>query len=401
MAGDDPVYEVGEEEQRRLERLLRRHRKRLLAYPNARDVDVGLEFADGRMTGRPAIRVHVTEKMAVDRLGAGERIPDELDGVPVDVIQNNPRPHAVPRNQRHDPLLAGVRVQNTMNPGGGTLGLIVFDRDSLEPYALSNRHVMARSPAVATDPIAQPRAGVPADVLGTVARSDAALDCAVCRLGGRAFLLEVYGLSAPAGAPTPARIGMKVVKSGLTTGITWGIIDGLRTDGFTVVPDTSVPAMGEMSLPGDSGSAWLELATNRAVGLHFAGEGPGDPGERASAKHLLSVLDKLNVMVFTGSAIGRAFIGSHCRVLARTRGGAPCVLRVTYPSGRRSSAKGLGAKTADANGWVEWSWRIGTHTRRKGAGTGAPFGIPLTADLTLDGVDARLTRVLEGTTLTT
>lgn len=100
-----------------------------------------------------------------------------------------------------------------------------------------------------------------------------------------------------------------------------------------MVPDTSVPASGEMSLPGDSGSAWLELTTNRPVGLHFAGEGAGDPQERSSAKHMLHVLDTLGVMVFTGSAIGRAFIGSHCRVLARTRARARCFLSVAYPSG--------------------------------------------------------------------
>jgi hypothetical protein len=186
---------------------------------------------------------------------------------------------------------------------------------------------------------------------------------------------------------------MKVVKSGLTTGITWGIIDGVRSDGFTVVPDSSVPSGGEMSLPGDSGSVWLELTTNRTVGLHFAGEGPNDP-ERASAKHIGDVLDKLKVIVFSGVAIGQAWIGGGCGVLARTRPNAPCFLRVQYPSGRWSTAKGLGAKTADGNGWVEWRWRVGTHTSRQ------PGREALTAFLTLDGNESQLTRRLEGTTST-
>ena len=388
------MEQVGEDEQRRLERVLGKHRSELLAYPNVHDVDVGLEFANGDITGRLAIRVHVTEKVAADGLGDRERVPDELDGVPVDVIQFNPEPQLIPRNQRHDPLLAGVQIQNTMMPFVGTLGMIVFDRDNLQPLAMSCHHVMVRTPAVASDPIAQPAAGLPTDVLGTVVRSDQSLDCAVCRLGTRSFLLEVFSLSGPAGPPTPARIGMHVVKSGLTTGVTFGIIDGVRIDGFSVVPGSAPPASGEMSLPGDSGSAWLELTTNRAVGLHFAGNRPGEP-ERASAKHILPVLDKLKVTVFTGSAISTAFIGSHCRVLARTRAGAPCFLSVTYPSGRRSSAKGLGAKTADGNGWVEWSWAIGTHTKR------LPGKTQLSAQLTLDGVGSVLSRELEGKTLTT
>ena len=70
--------------------------------------------------------------------------------------------------------------------------------------------------------LAQPAGGVPANVLGIVVRSNKALDCAVCRLGTRSFLLEIYGLSGPGGSPTPARIGMKLVKSGLSTGVTWG-----------------------------------------------------------------------------------------------------------------------------------------------------------------------------------
>ncbi|MBA3341828.1 MAG: hypothetical protein H0T48_08320 [Gemmatimonadaceae bacterium] len=392
------MHEVTAEEQQRLERLLRKHRKRLLAYPNVHSVDVGLEFSDGRPTGRLALRVHVTEKVAEAALSRAHRVPDELDGVPVDVIQFNPRPQQN-RNQRHDPVMGGVQIMNTSRTGVGTLGMIVLGRGNLEPLGLSNHHVMVRTPAVASDLISQPGTPAAADILGTVAAWNKALDCAVCRLGARAWTFEIFGVG-PASGTSSARIGMKVMKSGLSSGVTWGIIDGVASADFTVVPDTSVPSIGEMSLPGDSGSVWLELATNRVVGLHFAGESPTDPNERAKAKRIQAVLDKLDVMVFTGAAIGSAWIGGSCRVTARTRPLARCFLAVIYPSGRRSSAKGLGAKVADGNGWVEWTWRIGTHTKRAGAGTGAPLGRPLTAVLTLDGVGSQLQQVLEGTTRT-
>lgn len=392
------MYEVSEEEQQRMEALLNKHRERLLAYPNVHNVDIGFEFSKGEPTGRLALRVHVTAKQDKAELKPDEQVPDEIEGVAVDVIQFNPELH-LNRNQRHEPLIGGVQVMNVNRTTVGTVGMIVLDRRSLEPRALSNYHVMMRTPAAAGDNISQPGSNTPANILGTVAASDQGLDCAVCRIGGRQWSLEIFGIGAANGTGL-ARLGMKVLKSGLGSGVTWGRIDGMEPLAFTVVPDTSVPSNGEVSLPGDSGSVWLELNSNRVVGLHYAGEGPTDPNERAKVKHIHPVLNALNVLVFTNAAIGAAFIGAHCKVLARTRANAPCSLKVQYPSGRHSSAKGLGKKTAGGDGWVEWSWMIGTHTRRHGAGTGAPLGRPLRATVTLDGVEVLLEQFLEGTTHT-
>lgn len=392
------MEQVSEQEQARLEKLLRKHGRALRALPNVHTVDIGLEFAQGRPTGRLALRVHVARKLPAAALKKAQRAPEQLDGVPVDVIQHNPVPHLL-RTDRHTPVIGGLQIMNVNDTGVGTLGMIVLDAHNLQPLALSNHHVMVRKPAVPADPISQPGANNGPSILGPVTASDKALDCAVCGIGNRAWSLDVFGIGEVNGW-TPARIGMKVMKSGLRTGVTWGIIDGLNAGGFTVVPDTSVPAGGEMSLPGDSGSIWMELTSNRAVGLHFAGEQEGDPDERASAKHIGSVASKLNLTVFDGAAIGRAWIGAHCRVRARTAPGAACELQVVYPSGRRSTAKGLGARTADGSGWVEWSWTIGTHTKRVGAGTGAPLGKPLRATLTLGGQQRVLERHLEGTTQT-
>jgi len=392
------VDEISEETQRTYERLLRKHRKALLAYPNVHAVDVGFEFADGEPTGQLALRVHVTDKVPASELRRADRVPEEIDGVPVDVIHYNPTPQLA-RNVRHNPVIGGIQIMNTSTPGGGTLGMIVLSRRSLRPLAISNHHVMCRTPEVAADIVSQPGTARPADLLGPVFASDRALDCAVCSLGSRPWSFDIYGIGGPTGT-AEARIGMKVMKSGLSSGVTWGRIDGISSAGFTVVPDTAVPAAGEMSLPGDSGSIWMDY-TNRAIGLHFAGEGPTDPSERASVKHIHPVLNKLDVLVFTGVAIGEAWIGGGGHVLARTRPGAPCFLSVYYPSGRRSTAKGLGAKTAGPDGWVEWRWRIGTHTSRRGAGTGRPLGIPLVAIAVVDGVEHRLERPLEGTTHTT
>ena len=298
-------------------------------------------------TGRLAIRVHVTEKLPKADLKRKEHVPDDLDGIPVDVIKFNPQPQ-LDRDQRHEPLIGGVQIMNTNASSFGTLGMIVFSRGSLRPLGISNYHVMVRTPPVASDVISQPEKNTAFEVLGAVVRSDKTLDCAVCELGGRAWSLEIFGVR-PATGTISARIGMKVLKSRVTTGVTWGTIDGIESSAFTIVQDASSPP-GELSDDGDSGSVWLELASNQVVGLHFAGEAPGDPTERAKAKHILPVLNKLEVFVLEDAAIGAAFIGARCQFLAKTRAGARCNIEVVYPSGRISSAKGLGAKVADDRG---------------------------------------------------
>ncbi|ORM37996.1 hypothetical protein [Williamsia sp. 1135] len=381
--------EISADEQARLEKALRKHRKSLSAYPNVHNVDVGFEYADGSPTGRLALRVHVTEKKSKTKLKRVERVPDDIDGIPVDVIQYNPEPHLV-RTDRFDPLRGGVQMMNTSKTTAGTLGMIVFDRDSLQPLALSNWHVMLQNPAQPADVMAQP-SGV--DVMGGVLRYDRALDCAVCVLAGRTWSLDLHELGTATGLSDP-RLGAKVIKSGLTTGVTWGVVEGVNASTFTIVPDD--PAMPEISLGGDSGSVWINRSDSLAVGLHRAGNDEAVAGgtERATAVRMIAVTDKLKVLVFDGLAVSTAWIGGTCRVLARTAPNTECSVEIRYPSGRRSSAAGLAPKRSDSTGWVEWTWRIGTSTARK---PGIEY---LVATVTLGGATRSIQRKLEGHTST-
>jgi hypothetical protein len=55
--------------------------------------------------------------------------------------------------------------------------------------------------------------------------------------------------------------------------------------------------------------------------------------------------------------------GAYEHLVARSaRHRDACRLAVTLPSGRNSTAAGLGAATADGAGGVSWAWRIGTST---------------------------------------
>ena len=68
----------------------RKHEAMLLALPNVVALGVGPKVIDGRPTDVRAIRVFVSRKVPADQLKPEERIPAELDGVPVDVEEMAP-----------------------------------------------------------------------------------------------------------------------------------------------------------------------------------------------------------------------------------------------------------------------------------------------------------------------
>jgi endonuclease G len=101
---------------------------------------------------------------------------------------------------------------------------------------------------------------------------------------------------------------MEVVKSGRRTGVTFGVVRGVEgvanlTYGFVgrvirkVVTIEPRSAVEEVSAGGDSGSWWLDRATMRAVGLHFAGS---DSPETGLALDMQEVLDQLRVDIVVG-----------------------------------------------------------------------------------------------------
>jgi hypothetical protein len=113
-----------------------------------------------------------------------------------------------------------------------------------------------------------------------------------------------------AGSETP-RLGTRVLKFGATSLLTHGLIDGVEgsyeidysafgdskrwIDGIRVVVDPEHPEQ-EISLAGDSGAAWVNPETRKAVALHFAGEdGQGPTAEYALAVPIRRVLELLDV----------------------------------------------------------------------------------------------------------
>jgi hypothetical protein len=57
----------------------------LMRKAHVQGTAIGLEKVGGKYTNRAALVVMVDKKVPTDQLMPGDRIPDEIDGVPVDV----------------------------------------------------------------------------------------------------------------------------------------------------------------------------------------------------------------------------------------------------------------------------------------------------------------------------
>ncbi len=288
-------------------------------------VDLGFKWSQGLMTGKLSIRVHVAQKRPVAELTEADLFPEELDGIPVDVIEaeyglqllpGSSQLEAAPeaRKARYDPIPLGVSVGNPRITAG-TLGAKVYDATSLQPMALSNWHVFVGSPSGAPgESIWQPGSldgGQSTDTFATLSRFILSpYDAAVAHLtDSRDVLTETLDHDVIEDVTTP-QLGMLVWKSGRTTERTKGFIDGIKMStsvnygaaGVRVMQEVIriVPRPGagniEISMGGDSGSIWVDEASGKGVGLHFAGE-VGSAPEHGLANELQPVLDVLDVLM--------------------------------------------------------------------------------------------------------
>jgi hypothetical protein len=330
--------------------VLAKHKGELLAIPGVTSCGIGYREKDGVRTHDLSIQCTVATKMSPEQLRAEgiELLPQQIidDGsvVDVDVVQRSYQPHhelheaARPcrsivrraesdseRRVRADRVAPGCSVGH-MNSTAGTLGAIVFDQASGEPLVLSNWHVLHGLAGSVGDSVMQPG---PLDndggdnYLGRLLRSyiGPSGDCAVATLEGREFTQSIMGLDAIPQRTASVNMDDLVVKSGRTTGVTYGIVTRVgvtvkldyrgsvgeqEISCFEIGPNPHRPAPdGEISSGGDSGSAWLiDESADRdiIVGLHFAGENDPNPAsEHALACPIVPVLEMLKVTLNPGT----------------------------------------------------------------------------------------------------
>jgi endonuclease G, mitochondrial len=326
--------------------LVRRKAQRYIRLPNVTSVGVGDRIRDGEKTDELTIQFTVRKKLSSEVLAMQSVAPlpkfivaDDGTEVPVDVVERSYRPsyqilqdpafpglasaQALTNNQMRRTRLAtivpGISVGHS-EAETGTFGAVVYDALNGTPYILSNWHVLQGVSGKLGDVVTQPGlhddGNGSANVVGQVVRSHIGLagDCAVATISGRGLDPRILELNV-----VPKRIGLakkgdKVVKSGRTSGVTFGIVsrvgvvfsmdygDGeVQVGGFEIAPNPAkLPAEGEVSDIGDSGSVWL-VDTNGpdkdvVLGLLFAGETDPNPAEEhAIACNIHSVMQKLQI----------------------------------------------------------------------------------------------------------
>ncbi|QTF08169.1 DNA/RNA non-specific endonuclease [Brenneria izadpanahii] len=302
-----------------------------LKDPNITSVGIGLKNGDGPVCLQ--FTVGMKGESAIQSLGS-LRIPEaiEIDGVmiPTDVIQRSYGPsfklvkpeQMNARRERIDPIRPGVSVSHIAGTAG-TIGLIVYDRFTGKPAILSNWHVLHGNTGNVGDVIVQPGLfddnNTARNVTGELLRSHLgpAGDCALAGIRMRGCDPSVFELDVVPTRMAQVELGDAVVKSGRTTGVTYGKVRrvdvmarinyGLPAGeqaigGFEIGPDPAHPSSdGEISKGGDSGSAWLiaedDKPTDIFAGLHFAGDADGNSNEHALACYPASVQKKLGFLL--------------------------------------------------------------------------------------------------------
>jgi hypothetical protein len=301
-----------------------RHKESILAKPNVLGVGTGYKYQKGTQVGDLCLVAMVSQKIPRAGLDPSDLVPVEVEGIATDVIQVGFLRAHQERTDRWRPALGGVSLGH-YRVTAGTLGVVVRDRRTNDRLILSNNHVLANNnQGQAGDAIVQPGAADggreekdtfaslerfcpinfslgPVDcrtaeayasfgnwmakILGSKHRVQAywsdpqatnQIDAAVARPVDELDVLdEILEIGAISGV-LPARLGMRVRKSGRTTGVTMGqimVLDatvtidyGGRTARFEDQIVTTV-----MSQPGDSGSLLVAAESLQAVGLLFAG----------------------------------------------------------------------------------------------------------------------------------
>jgi hypothetical protein len=285
---------------------------------NIRAIDYGVVYENGKATGRTGIRFHMNRKLALASLAKGQRLPNTIEGVEVDVLGVGYSPHQGSPRAPHDPLQSGISIGSRKQFTTGTLGPIVRDLNNQNLCLLSNWHVFCGGPeARPDDEITQPGPmdfsnGPTVALLERWLKLGEQFDAALARLApGGHVVGQVFDTAFDPKATKAPILGMQLVKSGAVSGVTHAKIDGVggsyRLDytsygdgpqwmqGFRLVPDPAAPAPA-VSLPGDSGSLWIDSADGAAVGLHFAGEDDVSPlNSYALAHPIEEVFARLNI----------------------------------------------------------------------------------------------------------
>lgn len=306
----------------------REYSRQLSRYDGIRPlgIGVGLRNVDGRRLSDLSVQVFVSTKRPLGQLSRKARIPGTIAGIPIDIVES---PHAVfsgttsiepcqsTRQLRvgrgkYRPLKSGISCSNLYSCSG-TLGAFCEGLNhSGRPakFILGCGHVLrGRGTYKTTRAIIQASpadGGTSKDTVAVFdrdipvhagAESNNSCDAAIAEvLPEMECIDEIVGIGRLGGKTEPV-LGMRVLKSGRTTGLTSGIITSVALEtrirwnagepgtSYRFIDlvriETDTPGI-PFSLPGDSGALIVSADTCSASALYFAGSDDGSFGLAAS-----------------------------------------------------------------------------------------------------------------------
>jgi hypothetical protein len=307
---------------------------------NIHGVGIGPKIVMGQPVNEVSVRVYVARKAPQAAVPGCHRIPSDVDGIPIDVVEAPPpllligplgpgasRPAASDactseRTRRQRPVVAGISAAHYRVRGVGTIAYFCRslrrgdDREKV--YVLSD-HVFGNVNAgLPGDPIYQPGPGDNGNVTDHFADLQRAIridleggpnnvDAAIAELlPGTSYRPEVCGIGQIAGT-TCATGGMIVRKHGRTTGYTEGTVAAEPSHDAVVSLDLSDPTViaffvdlvlveprpryPALALPGDSGSMIVTMDDPKAIGIYFAGSPTGSYGLATPIDQVLTSLE--------------------------------------------------------------------------------------------------------------
>ena len=294
---------------------------------NVVGVGIGEKISDGKNTGLMAVKFLVRVKYSPSEVSKKHLLPRMVNGLPTDVEQvgtfrrlaaaaapaplTPPMPDPKARTRPARPGCSiGFKDPNNQFKMAGTFGAVVKNAQGI--YVLSNNHVLAdESQLPLGSPIFQPglldggrpntdRIAALTKFIPFSSTSMNKVDCAIAKaVTANMVSSSILFIGAPHGQAVAA-IDMVVHKFGRTTSYRVGRVTSINTDvsvqyetgTFTFSRQIIIQGLNgqQFSAAGDSGSLILERATNKAVGLLFAGSSTHTIGN-----HIREVLAALNV----------------------------------------------------------------------------------------------------------
>jgi len=246
-----------------------------------------------------ALRVYVEVKRPMKDVHLAHRVPKQItvpgiaDNVITDVVPIG-RQILQSLTSRTRPAVPGSSI-GPVTGGTGTFGCVVTDRSNSDiTFLLTNSHVIAQagSGKVGTG-VMQPGSddgGAASDVIATLAKwipfnfevgFNNLFDAAVARITDPlSVTMDIYGIGVPGNVPASPERGMKVQKTGRTSGHTTGEIQDKDYRTFMTYPKpgggignagfSSQVLCNHYTESGDSGALVTDM-TGAPLGLHWCG----------------------------------------------------------------------------------------------------------------------------------